>query len=111
MHDAPLRPPLCSQPPDSKQTGTRPGNWIAEFARWCPSIRTARLHGTKDERAQMLGTTLAAGLPGGELRFDVCVTTYEMAIREKAALKKFAWQYANDGCSANNICHFSFLWN
>jgi SWI/SNF-related matrix-associated actin-dependent regulator of chromatin subfamily A member 5 len=26
-------------------------------------------------------------------KFDVCLTTYEVAIKEKAALKKFSWRY------------------
>lgn len=28
-------------------------------------------------------------LPG---KFDICVTTYEIAIKEKSALKKFSWR-------------------
>ena len=30
------------------------GNWMNEFDRFCPSIRTFRLHGTKEERELML---------------------------------------------------------
>ena len=26
-------------------------------------------------------------------KFDVCVTSFEMAIKEKAALRKFSWRY------------------
>lgn len=26
------------------------GNWQREFKRWCPTVRTIKLHGSKDER-------------------------------------------------------------
>jgi len=43
------------------------------------------LHGTKDERARIVREILIAGA------FDVCITTYEIAIIEKGPLKKFNW--------------------
>lgn len=63
------------------------GNWLNEFAKWCPSIRTLRFHGSKDERVDLRENKLQPG------KFDVCVTTYEIAIKEKAALSKFSWRY------------------
>jgi len=62
-------------------------NWIAEFQRWCPSIRAVCLIGTQEQRAVLIRETL---LPG---EWDVLVTSYEMCICEKAVLKKFAWRY------------------
>lgn len=62
-------------------------NWIREFKKWCPSLEVFRFHGAKEERGDMKDDALQAG------KFDVCVTTYEMAIREKAHLKKFNWRY------------------
>eukprot|EP01125_Pyxidicula_operculata_P010463 TRINITY_DN343_c0_g1_i2.p1 TRINITY_DN343_c0_g1~~TRINITY_DN343_c0_g1_i2.p1 ORF type:complete len:1022 (-),score=230.12 TRINITY_DN343_c0_g1_i2:81-3146(-) len=62
-------------------------NWINEIKRWVPSMRPIGFHGTKDERNLMKNEQL---LPG---KFDICVTTYEIAIREKAALRKFKWRY------------------
>jgi SWI/SNF-related matrix-associated actin-dependent regulator of chromatin subfamily A member 5 len=68
-------------------------NWLAEFARWCPSLRTVKFHGNKDERAQVINDVLCPGLPDKKRRFDVCITTFEMCMKEKTALCKFAWRY------------------
>jgi len=62
-------------------------NWMAEFKKWCPSIRSVCLIGKQEQRAALIRETL---LPG---EWDVLVTSYEMCIREKAVLKKFAWRY------------------
>ena len=63
------------------------GNWMNEFKRWCPMIRTFKFHGNAEEREAQKAKFL---VPGG---FDVCVTSYEMVIKEKTALKKFHWRY------------------
>jgi hypothetical protein len=39
------------------------------------------------QKQEQIRNTLLAG------RFDVCVTTFETAIMEKAALRKFSWWY------------------
>ena len=78
----PLLPPsLCLQ------------NWMNEIARWCPSLRAIRFHGSKDERAEVVQTVLKPGAPAAEREWDVVVTTYEVANMERTALMKFAWQY------------------
>ncbi len=46
-----------------------------------------KFHGNKEERAAMRDEKLILG------EFDACITSYEIAIIEKAALKKFPWQY------------------
>jgi len=63
------------------------GNWMNEFKRWCPVIRTFKFHGNAEDREALKAKYL---VPGG---FDVCVTSYEMVIKEKNALKKFHWRY------------------
>jgi len=63
------------------------GNWMNEIKRWCPALRPFKFHGSKDERAEQREHGLVVG------KFDVCVTTYEVAIKEKPALKKFSWRY------------------
>ncbi|KAJ0398587.1 hypothetical protein P43SY_003193 [Pythium insidiosum] len=68
-------------------------NWLAEFARWCPSLRTVKFHGNKDERQRVIDEVLCPGLPDKKRKFDVCVTTFEMCMKEKTALCKFAWRY------------------
>jgi len=62
-------------------------NWMSEFSKWCPSLRAVCLIGTQEQRAAFIRETL---LPGD---WDVLVTSYEMCIREKGVLKKFAWRF------------------
>ncbi|KAI9912264.1 hypothetical protein PsorP6_008845 [Peronosclerospora sorghi] len=72
---------------------TKQPNWLAEFGRWCPSLRAVKFHGNKEERLQCVQEVLCPGLPDDKRKFDVCVTTFEMCLKEKAALCKFAWRY------------------
>lgn len=62
-------------------------NWRREFARWTPDVNVTVLQGNKEERADIIKNTIL------EAKFDVLVTSFEMVIREKSALKKIAWQY------------------
>ncbi|XP_067142954.1 SWI/SNF-related matrix-associated actin-dependent regulator of chromatin subfamily A member 5 [Centruroides vittatus] len=62
-------------------------NWANEFTRWCPSLKAVCFIGDQEKRAIFIRDTL---MPG---EWDVCVTSYEMVIREKAVLKKFNWRY------------------
>uniref|UniRef100_A0AAY4DAN8 SWI/SNF related, matrix associated, actin dependent regulator of chromatin, subfamily a, member 5 n=1 Tax=Denticeps clupeoides TaxID=299321 RepID=A0AAY4DAN8_9TELE len=62
-------------------------NWMNEFKRWVPTLRAVCLIGDRDERTAFIRDTL---LPG---EWDVCVTSYEMLIIERAVFKKFNWRY------------------
>lgn len=62
-------------------------NWMTEFKHWVPSLRAVCLIGDKDARAAFIRDVM---LPG---EWDVCVTSYEMVIREKCVFKKFNWRY------------------
>lgn len=62
-------------------------NWMNEFSRWVPSLKVVSFHGTKEERTEQIETKMAPGT------FNCLVTTYEVAYREKSALKKFNWRY------------------
>lgn len=62
-------------------------NWKREFERWTPEVNVLVLQGAKDERHQLINDRLI------DEKFDVCVTSYEMVLREKSHLKKFAWEY------------------
>ncbi|OWA51550.1 putative global transcription activator SNF2L1 [Hypsibius exemplaris] len=64
-------------------------NWMAEFKRWCPEIRAVELIGTQEDRNKTIQDVLHA--PGN--KFDVCVTSYEMILRERAALKRVHFHY------------------
>lgn len=62
-------------------------NWKREFAKWTPEVNVLVLQGAKEERQQLIQDRLV------DENFDVCITSYEMILREKAHLKKFAWEY------------------
>ncbi|KAI9671924.1 MAG: hypothetical protein M1817_002345 [Caeruleum heppii] len=62
-------------------------NWHREFQRWTPEVNVLVLQGAKDERHQLINDRLV------DEKFDVCITSYEMILREKSHLKKFAWEY------------------
>jgi SWI/SNF-related matrix-associated actin-dependent regulator of chromatin subfamily A member 5 len=61
-------------------------NWSREFARWCPDLKTVRLQGDQNERRQALEVDMREP-------YDVLITTYEVLIIEKAALRKTKWRY------------------
>ena len=69
----------------SKSTLT---NWMGELQRWCPSLRTVCLSGDKRTRTQMISDVMTA-----DSQWDVCVTTYELVLIERAVLAKFNWCY------------------
>ncbi|ANB13430.1 Isw2p [Sugiyamaella lignohabitans] len=62
-------------------------NWQREFAKWTPEVSTLVLQGDKESRARLINDRLLT------CDFDVCITSYEMVLREKGQLKKFAWEY------------------
>ncbi|RFU29918.1 hypothetical protein B7463_g6435, partial [Scytalidium lignicola] len=62
-------------------------NWKREFAKWTPEVNVLVLQGAKEERHELINERLI------DEKFDVCITSYEMILREKAHLKKFAWEY------------------
>ncbi|KAG5113651.1 hypothetical protein JHK82_036920 [Glycine max] len=63
------------------------GNWMNEIRRFCPILRAIKFLGNPDERRHIRDELLVAG------KFDVCVTSFEMAIKEKSALRRFSWRY------------------
>ncbi|KAF5452378.1 hypothetical protein F2P56_027382 [Juglans regia] len=63
------------------------GNWMNEIRRFCPVLRAVKFLGNPDERRHIRENLLVAG------KFDVCVTSFEMAIKEKSSLRRFSWRY------------------
>ncbi|KAG1371207.1 Chromatin-remodeling complex ATPase [Cocos nucifera] len=63
------------------------GNWMKEIRRFCPVLCAVKFLGNPDERKHIRENLLVAG------KFDVCVTSFEMAIKEKNALRCFSWRY------------------
>lgn len=62
-------------------------NWKREFEMWTPDINVLVLQGDKEERHRLINERLL------DEDFDVCITSYEVVLREKSHLKKFAWEY------------------
>ena len=63
------------------------GNWMREFSNWFPALRVLKFYGSKDDRALLRERDLQFD------KFDVLLTSYEVVIKEKAALSKFSWEY------------------
>ncbi|XP_052098948.1 uncharacterized protein LOC127733675 [Mytilus californianus] len=61
--------------------------WIAEYKRWCPSLKIFCLKGYKEERKEMIKKVMKTTV------WDICLTSYELCILEKAELKKMKWRY------------------
>eukprot|EP00606_Chrysophyceae_sp_TOSAG23-5_P000848 GSChrysophyteH2.ASY1.ANO1.520.1 assembled CDS len=57
-------------------------NWMGEFKRWCPSIRTLKFHGTKEEREEISLNELRPGR-----------TQKELVNLEKHTLMKIGWRF------------------
>ncbi len=48
--------------------------WVAEVARWCPTMRVVRFHGSEKERDRIIKEKLKFG------EWDLLVTTYETVV-------------------------------
>ncbi|CAE6465298.1 unnamed protein product [Rhizoctonia solani] len=95
-------------------------NWISEFEKFAPSIPVCMYHGTPEHRVELRQTVLRQptqptvvgdakpkpkrgrtkkkaqedGLPEQTtMTFPVIVTTYDMVIRDRIHLSKYAWKY------------------
>ena len=62
-------------------------NWANEFARWAPAIRVVQLKGSQYERKEIVKRFVARG------DFNVLLTTYEFAMRDKQRLGSTHWRY------------------
>ncbi|KAL0577835.1 chromatin remodeling complex Adenosinetriphosphatase [Marasmius crinis-equi] len=62
-------------------------NWQREFEKWTYDFKVVVLTGTGDERKALIQEKL---MPQD---FEVCITSYEICLIEKGALKKFSFEY------------------
>jgi SWI/SNF-related matrix-associated actin-dependent regulator of chromatin subfamily A member 5 len=62
-------------------------NWAREFEKWSPNFKVAVLTGSKEERAEVISTRLITS------DFEVCVTSYEICLIEKSALRRLSFEY------------------
>ena len=77
-------------------------NWTREFSNWAPdAFRVVHFHGDKDARQKLIDEQLTS------TGFDVCVTSYEMVLREPAAFRKFSWRYiiVDEAHHTNEVDH------
>jgi len=68
-------------------------NWMNEFRNWCPSIRTLKFHGNKEERQAIIDDMMRPSATQDQREWDVLITTYEIVNLERNALTKIAWRY------------------
>mmetsp|Transcript_22804 Transcript_22804/g.58023 ORF Transcript_22804/g.58023 Transcript_22804/m.58023 type:complete len:1052 (-) Transcript_22804:484-3639(-) len=62
-------------------------NWVNEFKRFCPTVKVIKFIGNAEDRERQKEEAVVPG------KFDVCVTSYEMVIKEKGHLRRFHWRY------------------
>lgn len=70
-------------------------NWLNEFHTWAPSIPVVMYHGTPDQRAAIRTTKMEKHLKSGRPteRFPVVCTSYEIILRDHAALSRINWEF------------------
>eukprot|EP01138_Halocafeteria_seosinensis_P010273 gb/GECG01010491.1/.p1 GENE.gb/GECG01010491.1/~~gb/GECG01010491.1/.p1 ORF type:complete len:634 (+),score=86.20 gb/GECG01010491.1/:1-1902(+) len=62
-------------------------NWYNEFCRWAPDIKVVKYKGTPNARKEIYRDQMQHGL------YNVLLTTYEFAMKDKARLRATYWQY------------------
>uniref|UniRef100_A0A061RSK4 Atp-dependent dna helicase ddm1-like n=1 Tax=Tetraselmis sp. GSL018 TaxID=582737 RepID=A0A061RSK4_9CHLO len=67
-------------------------NWVDEIERFCPSMPVVLYHGSADERAEIRRKRMPRGAKVTQ-SFPVCVTSYEIIIRDVKHLQKYQWKY------------------
>ena len=67
-------------------------NWIEEFSRWTPEIRTVLYHGSKDERAEIRRAEMKMQ-DQKKFEFPVIVTSYEICMNDRKFLANYQWRY------------------
>jgi SWI/SNF-related matrix-associated actin-dependent regulator of chromatin subfamily A member 5 len=68
-------------------------NWINEFKNWCPVFNIVKFHGAKEDREDMIQHVFKKGWSASEETWDVVITTYEVANKDRNAISKVAWRY------------------
>ncbi|KAH7927010.1 hypothetical protein BV22DRAFT_1007877 [Leucogyrophana mollusca] len=63
-------------------------SWQNEAARWLPSFRVLRFHGTQSERSRLKNSVRL-----DEEKFDLVITTYEAFVAEDSWFKTRRWYY------------------
>ncbi|KAL5361741.1 SNF2 family N-terminal domain-containing protein [Aspergillus floccosus] len=67
-------------------------NWVDEFARWAPSIKTVLYHGSRDERAEIRRKYMNLK-DQRSMDFPVVCTSYEICMNDRKFLAQYQWRY------------------
>jgi ATP-dependent DNA helicase len=67
-------------------------NWVDEFARWTPSIKTVLYHGSKDERAKIRRKYMNLK-DQRSMDFPIVCTSYEICMNDRKFLAQYQWRY------------------
>ncbi|PLB43553.1 hypothetical protein P170DRAFT_441015 [Aspergillus steynii IBT 23096] len=67
-------------------------NWVDEFARWTPDIKTVLYHGSKDERAEIRREFMNPKNQR-DMDFPVVCTSYEISMNDRKFLSQYQWRY------------------
>ncbi|KAI0022303.1 SNF2 family N-terminal domain-containing protein [Xylariomycetidae sp. FL0641] len=70
-------------------------NWQDEFHKWTPTIPFVLYHGKPEERQQIFKNKIMRNYQKGKptAGFPVVCTSYEMVLRDRAALSKIDWAF------------------
>ncbi|KAL2813692.1 SNF2 family N-terminal domain-containing protein [Aspergillus granulosus] len=67
-------------------------NWVDEFARWTPGIKTVLYHGSKDQRAELRRKFMNMRNQK-DADFPVICTSYEICMNDRKFLAQYQWRY------------------
>ncbi|PWY81225.1 swi2/snf2-like protein [Aspergillus eucalypticola CBS 122712] len=67
-------------------------NWVDEFAKWTPGIKTVLYHGTRDERATIRRKFMDMK-DQRSADFPVVCTSYEICMNDRKFLAQYQWRY------------------
>ncbi|KAK2744175.1 hypothetical protein FQN57_004435 [Myotisia sp. PD_48] len=67
-------------------------NWVNEFARWTPSIKTVLYHGSKDQRSEIRKLHMKMQDQKNP-DFPIVCTSYEICMNDRKFLANYQWKY------------------
>ncbi|KAL5342379.1 SNF2 family N-terminal domain-containing protein [Aspergillus crustosus] len=67
-------------------------NWVDEFARWTPGIKTVLYHGGRDQRADLRKKFMNLK-DQSTADFPVICTSYEICMNDRKYLAQYQWRY------------------
>ena len=68
------------------------GNWEREAAFWAPHLHTVSYFGNQEARSTIVKHELGAAAKGGACRFDILLTSYELATKDCGSILNYDWE-------------------